>query len=372
MAKKNGKTNSKYRDSSSKIIFEDPVLCAQFLRGYINIPLLKDVQPEDIEDVTSRYVHLFTEERNSDVVKRVHITGQGNASEKEMQFYLISLIEHKSNVDYNVVMQVFRYIVFIWEDYEKEMERQQPGISKTKAFRYPPVLPIVFYDGVENWSAAVRLHERVLFSDVLGEYIPDYQCILMQVKEYSNAELMKREDVLSVLMMLTNMHRVSDFTRIGSEVSEEYLQKVLKDAPEYLLSIVVQVTKALLSEINVSDAEIDEFTEQIKERNMGRLFANFEAYDVQEARRVAKEEGYREGKEQGLEEGREQGLKEGRKKGIEQGIEQGIEKGIEQGIQNLIRNNRKHHLSRDETVSDIMEFYNLSNEEAHKAVGLYW
>ena len=116
MSKDQSQSNSKYRDSSSKIIFEDPTLCAQFLRGYLNIPLLKDVQPEDIEDVTSRYVHLFTEERNSDVVKRVHIAPQEGASAKETQFYLISLIEHKSNVDYNVVMQVFRYMVFIWED----------------------------------------------------------------------------------------------------------------------------------------------------------------------------------------------------------------------------------------------------------------
>ena len=340
MSNKQGNSNSRYRDSSSKIIFEDPILCAQFLRGYINIPLLKDVQPEDIEDVTNRYVHLFTEERNSDVVKKVHITAKENASAKEIHFYLISLIEHKYNVDYNVVMQVFRYIVFIWEDYEKEMEKQQPGISKTKDFRYPPILPIVFYDGAENWTAAVRLHERVLFSDVLGEYIPDYQCILMQLKEYSNAELMKREDVLSVVMMLANLHRVSDFTRIGSEVSEEYLQKVLKDAPEYLLSIVAQVTKVLLSEINVSDEEIDEFTEQIKERNMGRLFANFEAYDVQETRRKAREEG--------------------------------IEQGIEEGIINLIKTHKKHNISKDDTVKDLMEYYSLCDEEAQKTVELYW
>lgn len=49
---------------SGKIIFEDPILCSQFLRGYTQIPLLKDVQPEDIEDVTERYVHMFTEERS--------------------------------------------------------------------------------------------------------------------------------------------------------------------------------------------------------------------------------------------------------------------------------------------------------------------
>ena len=46
---------------------------------------------------------------------------------KNRTFYWISLIEHKSNVDYNVVMQVFRYMVFIWEDYEKEMEEGSLG-----------------------------------------------------------------------------------------------------------------------------------------------------------------------------------------------------------------------------------------------------
>ena len=68
---------------------------------YLNIPLLKNVQPEDIEDLTSRYVHLFTEERNSDVVKKVHIKPKGYALARKTPFYLISLIEHKSNVDYN-------------------------------------------------------------------------------------------------------------------------------------------------------------------------------------------------------------------------------------------------------------------------------
>lgn len=95
------------------MIFGDSHLCAQFLRGYVNIPLLKDVQAEDIEDVSERYVHVDKEERNSDVVKKVRLKGN------ETPFYLISLIEHKSQVDYNVIMQVLRYMVYIWEDYEK-------------------------------------------------------------------------------------------------------------------------------------------------------------------------------------------------------------------------------------------------------------
>lgn len=99
--------NSKPKDSSSKLIFDNPILCSRFFRDYVDIPMLKDVQPEDIEDVTHRFVHMFTEERNSDSVKKVHI------KTNETPFYLISLIEHKSDVDYNVVMQVFRYMTFI-------------------------------------------------------------------------------------------------------------------------------------------------------------------------------------------------------------------------------------------------------------------
>ena len=66
--------NKEFRDSSAKLIFDDPILCAQFLRGYINIPLLRNVQPEDIEDETERFIHMFIEERDSDVVKNINPT----------------------------------------------------------------------------------------------------------------------------------------------------------------------------------------------------------------------------------------------------------------------------------------------------------
>lgn len=125
-------TNSKVHDSSSKLIFGNAELCSQFLRNYMDMPILKNVKAEDIEDVSERYIPMFTEERNSDTVKRVKI------SEKDT-LYFISLIEHKTKVDYNICMQLLRYMVYIWEDYEKEQEKQQKGITKTKDFKYPPI-----------------------------------------------------------------------------------------------------------------------------------------------------------------------------------------------------------------------------------------
>ncbi len=279
----------KLRDSSGKLIFQDPILCAQFLRGYVDIPLLKDVQPEDIQDETERFVHLFTEERNSDVVKRIRL------KEQKTPFYLISLIEHKSNVDYNVVMQIFRYMAFIWEDYEREQERAQKGISKTKGFCYPPILPIVYYEGTGRWTAAVRLHERVLFGDMLGEYIPDYRCIMVQLNQYSNQMLMEKEDELSIVMMLNKLHGTGDFAALKDEVPSAYLERVTAKTPEYLLGLMGQVIEILLGRLNVPREEAERFADQVKERRMGELFANFQGYDVQETRRVAREEGLARG-----------------------------------------------------------------------------
>lgn len=77
LTQKKNKTDTtggtKLRGSSAKLIFDAPILCVQFLRGYVNIPLLQNAQPEDIEDETERFVHMFTEEHDSDVVKKIHI-----------------------------------------------------------------------------------------------------------------------------------------------------------------------------------------------------------------------------------------------------------------------------------------------------------
>ena len=56
------------------------------------------------------------------MVKRVNLPG-------EKELFLVALIEHKSSVDYNVVMQMFHYMSYIWEEYEKDMEGHQKDLE---------------------------------------------------------------------------------------------------------------------------------------------------------------------------------------------------------------------------------------------------
>ena len=124
--------NPQRRDSSSKLIFGDNILCSQFLRNYADMEILRRIQPEDIEDVSERYVPLYSTERESDTVKRVNIGRYMPSCEDEnsleLPLYIVSLVEHKTKVEYNVAMQILRYMIYIWEDYEKEMNRKYPHI----------------------------------------------------------------------------------------------------------------------------------------------------------------------------------------------------------------------------------------------------
>lgn len=338
-------TNDKLKDSSAKLIFGDRILCAQFLRDYVGIPILKNVEPEDIEDVTTRYIHMFTNERDSDVVKKVHIKNN------ETPFFLISLIEHKSHVDYNVVMQVFRYMAFIWEDYEKEMEKKQKGCTKLESFKYPPIIPIVFYDGGDNWTAATKLHERIFLSDVFREFIPDCRCILMQLKDYSNEALMEKKNELSVLMLIDRLKDEADFKEITESVSKEYLSDVTDTTPEYLRVIMAQIMSILLEKINVPQKEAEDFMEKVRKRKMGELLANFKGWDVQAIRREAREEA----------------RKEARKEAGEI-----VMKAREEDINKAIKMLKAVSAVKDMAKRQLMIHYNLDEAEADKKMSLYW
>ena len=83
----------------------DNILCSQFLRDYADIEILKNIQTEDIEDVSERYVPLYSTERDSDTVKKINISKyvqlKKDVNPLNLPLYIVSLIEHKSKVEYN-------------------------------------------------------------------------------------------------------------------------------------------------------------------------------------------------------------------------------------------------------------------------------
>ena len=275
-------TNRQVKYNGAKLIFKDPILCAEFLRGYVDIDLLKNVQPEDIEDISERFISMWQEERDSDSVKKIRV--------KDTSLYLITIVEHQSKVHYDMSFRMLRYIVMVLTDYEAEQERLQEGITKTKDFRYPPVIPIIYYEGTQNWTAVYNFKDRVHLSDILGEYIPSFEYIVVPLNKYSNNEIAAKNDELSLIMLINKLKSSEEFKNL-KELPTEYLKNLEENTPEYLLKLISKIISVLLYRLNVPRKEVEVFTDQIVRREFSMLFDSFEAYDVQAVRKESKLEG---------------------------------------------------------------------------------
>lgn len=337
-------TNSKVRDSGGKLIFGDNMLCSQFLRDYIHLPYLKDVQPEDIEDVSDQFVPLFEEERNADRVKRVNIRG-------ENPFFLVSLIEHKTYVDYNVCMQVFRYMVYIWDAYEKEAEKRQKGISKQAGFKYPVVLPIVYYEGKKNWTVPLDFESRIYQGELFRKYVPNFQYYLVPLRSYSNEELLDKADEISLVMLLNKMQTPEDITELR-QIPPETMDSILRETPEHIMDIIAKVLRAFLLEVNVPLQETEDLVGKVKEKKMARLFENMDKMDIQLERRKTEEERRK--------------TEEQRKRAEE------AEQKLESSIRLLVESCQEFGASKEALINKLAGKYEMESDIATTKVEKYW
>lgn len=350
--------NTRLRDSGCKIIFENNILCAQFLRDYIDLPCMKDIRPEDIEDVSAQFVPLVAEERNADSVKRVNIRG-------EVPFFIISLIEHKTKIDYNVCMQIFRYMFLIWDSYEKDAEKVREGISRQKDFQYPPILPVVYYEGKAEWTVPRDFISRVKNGQSFREYMPDFRYYLVPLKDYSNKELMAKKDEISLVMMINKIQTAEDIAAFRLLPAGD-IDAIVIDSPEHLVNIIADILLTFLLKINVPVSEAENLTDKVREKKVAELFADMEKMDIQAERRNTEEQKQRaEEQKQRAEEQKQ------RAEVAEQNLEAQMQK-VETTIALLIESYRDAGLSREAVSRKIMEKLSLAEEEARSKVERYW
>lgn len=371
--------NSKIADSSSKIIFDNNILCSQFLRDYIDLPCLKNVQPEDIEDVSEQYVPLFAEERNADRVKKVHI-------KNENPFFLVSLIEHKSTIDYNVSMQIFRYMVYIWETYAKEAEKLQKGITKRADFKYPPILPIVYYEGVGNWTVPFDFKNRIMEGEAFGKYLPNFEYYLVPLRKYSNEELLAKKDEISLVMMINKMQNTEDID-IFRSLPADKVETILKNTPEHLLTIISDILRAFLLKMNVPATQTEELVGKVREKKMGYLFENVVPYDIEkekqkaeEQRKLAEEQRMIAEEQRTIAEEQRTIAEEQRTIAEEQRTiaekhqtrAEKAEQQIENLMQTFIKTCQELGASKENTLHRVQENFELTEKEALDKIRLFW
>ena len=342
--KKSGILCTTPQNNTGKVIFEDNNLCCQFLNDYVDLPHFKDVRSEDIKDVSEEFVPLFSNEREADRIKEIKIRGESNIT----SFFLISLIEHKSNVEYNIHMQIFRYMVYIWERYERRMEQKNPGCTKRKDFTYPPIIPIVYYEGKVRWTAPKDFKDKIMFGETFKEFLPNFSYYIVPIHDYSNETLINHGDEISLVMLINKLQTIEDVEQFRA-LPVEKVDEILKDTPDYLLDIIANVLRAFLRKENVPEEETETLVGKVKEKKMGELFANMDKMDIQAERRKTAEA--------------EKRAEEAEKK---------AEEAEKKAVMEIIKMGRDCGGTKEFVTKRLCDKYGFDEKEAKGKVDLYW
>ena len=254
------------RNANSREIFKNNRLTSQFLRNYTDIPLLANVMPEDIEDVSEKYQAFLGVEFESDTIKKVYIRKADGTIEREV--YVLSLIEHKSDIDYDVAMQLLRYMCVIWQEYKA-----------TQNIRYPLIIPIVYYEGKRKWTADLNLKDRIEFSEEMEKYIPDFTYQVVSVRQYTNEELSEKHDEMSLVMLINKIQTEEDLSEFR-KVSEEMVDSTYGNAPDEIKEIYKKILWSLLMKLKVPNEEASNIIGEIGGHGMGYLFENMDEIDI--------------------------------------------------------------------------------------------
>ncbi|MDR1399873.1 MAG: Rpn family recombination-promoting nuclease/putative transposase [Treponema sp.] len=269
-------------DNSFKAILNEHELFAEFLRDFTDIDPLKHVCANDIQDMTERYIPLFQDSKESDSVKRVNISGCPPV-------FIIVLTEHQSTVNFRMAFRMLQYIVLILDAYEKEVNAEG-DISGKKDFRYPLVLPIVFYDGEGEWTAETNFLQKTEPNGPLyAKYIPTFEYMVVNLNKLSREALLRFGDPLSFMMLIDKIRRPEDMSLL-SGIPAGYVRSFSDSLNEGIKKLLVDVITSLLVRADIPHEEIDAVTDDIQERRYSEMFDWLEGYSVQETRRQIREE----------------------------------------------------------------------------------
>jgi predicted transposase/invertase (TIGR01784 family) len=269
-------------------VFSDPNVVRDLLRNYL---------PPAAVDALNLATLELQQESFIDEELRPHFTDLLYAVQQQggVPAHVYILFEHKSYADRLTSFQLLRYLVRIWE----RMLRQGEPLA--------PVIPLVFYHGVERWNAPRSFAELLVTPDALAAYTPHFAYELLDLSAIPEDDIKGEVMLRAVLLAFRSVLRPNvgvrlfDMVRMLSELTPE------RSALQYIETLLRYLIAAP-SDLTIE--QIRTVLETVGKEKQSMLIS------------PAAQEWLEQGREQGREQGLEQGLEQGREQGLEQGKRQ--------------------------------------------------
>ncbi len=202
-------------DRGYKMLLSFTKIFQQLIEGYVEADWKARLDYTKSQRIDKSFIIKGLEKQETDMLYRVPLLGN---PDKEVFLYV--LIEQQSTVDYSFAFRLLFYMADIWTDFYKNMDE---NLRRQKGFRWPPIFPIVLYNGSRNWTAKTSLIELVEQGEVFREFIPNFSYHLVDVSHYDEQKLKNLGNSLAGVFLLEQ-----------EKNTEEELETTLKEALEIL------------------------------------------------------------------------------------------------------------------------------------------
>lgn len=314
-------------DTAYKFLLSSKKLFAELLRSFINRNWAYDIKEEHVEQIPHSFVLQDFKKQEADIIYRVDLDGQ------DVLFYI--LVELQSTVDYRMPYRLLQYQLEIWRYW---LDGKKHRMKNRKSFYLPPIIPIVLYNGKNNWTAKREFRHLLQNEIKFGTELLNFEYVLIDIARYTEAELLSISNTLSTVFLLD---QIQDQEQLQERLSK-LLQTIRQLPEEGQQKLVAWITHILRQQLPVNEPGIEQLLNNAKGAKLIM------------------------GLEKVLAEIKDSGIQTGIQAGIQTGIQRGIQIGEERGIQQAQQQIAKQMLAKQIDIALIAEVTGLSLEKIKK------
>ena len=170
-------------DAAYKLLFSFPDMVRDLLGGFVPREWTDALDLSTLERWPESTVSDDLRQRHQDRVWRVRL--------RERWLYVLVLLEFQSAVDRTMAVRILGYTALLYQD-----------LLRASSEPLAPVLPIVLYDGVEEWTAAMEVAGlSASAGEHLAPYQPSQRYVVLDVRGYTGVMPRGRNRVASLIRM---------------------------------------------------------------------------------------------------------------------------------------------------------------------------
>ena len=266
------KNKDKKHDKLVKTILKNPEEMAKIINEFLEPSV--EVKGENLVKYTNSYITQKYKSKEADIVYKL---------KNEEVFFLV---EHQSTIDKKMPYRILNYCVDIMQEWvkSKKMKRQT---------KYPIVVPIIIYTGIEKWKIPKNFKDVQISNQVFGDFKIDLYYNLIEINKLSKKYLIDQQSLFGYGMVIEKSKNKAEL--------QENLELIVKNAKskEKLMEIsnIIEYLFFDMIEESAKEMLIEKINLKIRkeEKDMSSLYERLLAETC---------EMIREGKNEGIEEGK--------------------------------------------------------------------